>query len=170
NSVRKTCQTFLNSDFGKSQQANVLIYGDYSGKAHTANDERLFDIVFQEFKQAGLRFQDMVKPNPPISLRGDFINEILEKNYQEIELIIDEQCNETIKDLTSIKKAQDGTKHIPKEKDKKTGLSYEKFGHTSDAQDYFICEAFKTEFEEFTKPRKSGSPIIIPREGNARGF
>jgi len=30
-------------------------------------------------------------------------------------------------------------------------VTYEKYGHTSDANDYFICEAFINEFEYFKK-------------------
>jgi len=49
--------------------------------------------------------------------------------------------------LTFIKEDSDGTKLKEKAKDLATGVIYEKWGHLSDADDYFYCEAFKKEYQ-----------------------
>ena len=50
-----------------------------------------------------------------------------------------------------LKEASDGTKHKQIVKDTETGVSFEKYGHASDAIDYLITSAFKSEMSIFDK-------------------
>jgi hypothetical protein len=149
NTVRQTIKAFI-SHYQK-HQTTISVYGDYSAKAKTPHDERLFDIVFSELSKAGLHSNDFVRPNPSVSTRGDFINEILGQKYMQIEIFMDENCKITIEDFMKTKKAPDGTKVKKREADPITKVSSEKYGHTSDASDYFICQAFKEDFDTFKK-------------------
>ena len=45
----------------------------------------------------------------------------------------------------------DGGKLKKKIKDKRSGISYEKYGHTSDANDYFIIRIFANEYHEYIR-------------------
>jgi hypothetical protein len=147
NNVRQTIKAFI-SKYQK-HQTTISVYGDYSAKANTPHDERLFDIVFSELAKASLRTQDFVRPNPSVSTRGDFINEILGNRFREIEILMDEKCKITIEDFMKVKKAPDGTKVKKKETDPISKVSSEKYGHTSDATDYLLCQVFKDDFNLF---------------------
>jgi hypothetical protein len=61
-------------------------------------------------------------------------------------------------EYNNLKEASDGTKLKEKDKDEKTGVPFEKWGHISDADDYFVTECFKKEYLEYTT---SSSPINI---------
>jgi hypothetical protein len=65
------------------------------------------------------------------------------------------KCLKMIADFSQVKTAADGTKNKRKVKDKVTGVSYEPHGHCSDAMDYFLCEAFRGEYSQFTNPKSS---------------
>ncbi len=149
NTVRKTIRAFIQTY--QNHQTKINVYGDYSAKANTPHDERLFDIVFSELSKSGFRTQDFVRPNPSVSTRGDFINEIFGERFMGIEILIDEECKLAIEDFMQIKKAPDGTKVKKKEIDPTTKVNCEKYGHTSDASDYFLCQAFKDDFDLFKK-------------------
>jgi phage terminase large subunit len=84
-------------------------------------------------------------------MRGQFFNTILFNNFADIVFKIDPSKKEAISDFTNTKEASDGTKDKAKEKDSKSGVSYQKHGHISDATDYLLCYAFRTEFETFQR-------------------
>jgi hypothetical protein len=58
------------------------------------------------------------------------------------------------------RKAADYIKAKIKEKNPETGVSYEKYGHTSDANDYLLCYAFASEFTMYQKGGVS-RPITV---------
>jgi hypothetical protein len=74
--------------------------------------------------------------------RRDFINAMFENKYP-VRLMIDESCKNTIADLMYLKQDIDGTKKKNIIKDKDTGDKYQKYGHCSDAMDYFLTELFQ---------------------------
>jgi hypothetical protein len=67
------------------------------------------------------------------------------------------------------KKSVEGTKLKQKLRDGKTGASYQKHGHCSDASDYFICELLKLELQNFKKKMKRET-VVVPRQANTRSF
>ena len=88
--------------------------------------------------------------HPPVLKRKDFINNMLEGTY-DIEFIVDPKCKNSIADFEFVKEDTNGKKAKEKFKDKETGTTYEKFGHTSDSFDYFFCEMFKRLFIKWFK-------------------
>ena len=97
------------------------------------------------------------KQAPPVVMRANFINIIFESGFMGVTLNIDKNCHKTIADYLYLKEDSDGTKLKEKGKDMAIGVSYEKYGHTSDANDYFICTAFLNEFQQYQKgDMKSG--------------
>ena len=89
------------------------------------------------------------KKAPGLISRADFINAIFENNIFGIHIVIDKSCKETIMDFEGLKESKEGKKHKQVVKDNVTGVSYEKYGHTSDAFDYFICQYFAQEYKRF---------------------
>ena len=94
------------------------------------------------------------KSAPPVVMRGNFINTIFDVGYDGIVIEVDSRCTNTTNDYLYLKEDSDGTKKKEKAKDPSTGISYERFGHTSDANDYFICTVFANDFINYQRGGK----------------
>jgi PBSX family phage terminase large subunit len=132
-----------------SHNSGLFIYGDPSGKTQDTRSEKGWNdyrIIEQELEKyhPSTRVASM---HPPIVMRGNFINTIFESGFNGIEIFVSETCPNLINDLMFLKEASDGTTF--KEKVSKDGVTYEKYGHTSDSLAYMICEAFETDFDKF---------------------
>jgi phage terminase large subunit len=92
---------------------------------------------------------------PGVVARANFINSILEIELNGISLEIDSRCTNTIKDYLYLKEDADGTKKKERVKDSVTGITSEKYGHTSDANDYFLCQVLSKDFEKYQGKRQS---------------
>lgn len=139
----------------KGHKRQILVYGDPAGKHEDTRTERGFNdyrIITGELKKLGFESRDMVQNvAPAVHERADFINTIFEKNYDGVTLLIDKKCKQTINDYLYLKEASDQTKLKEKVKNPDTGVTYEKYGHTSDANDYFFCAHFAGSYEKFVK-------------------
>ncbi|MDO8997213.1 MAG: phage terminase large subunit [Sediminibacterium sp.] len=149
----EACCNKISEDYG-DRIVDLFYYGDASGKngiAGKGNKSAFDDVVFGFKKYLNEDSRRVMKSNPPLMKRRDFINRLLAGkvtwNGLEVTLIIDPSCKELIKDLVKIKVGPDG-KLKKKFTDKKTGISYELLGHTSDALDYLIIRLL---YEEFKK-------------------
>lgn len=151
NRTEDACREFIRLYQGHN--AGVFIYGDPSGKQEDtrtekgSNDYMIIQKLLKDFKPS-LRVGRLA---PPVVMRGNFINTIFEKGYEDITITISPKCKNSINDYTYLKEASDGTKAKEKVKNEDTKITYEKYGHTSDANDYFICEAFASEFGRYQK-------------------
>jgi phage terminase large subunit len=160
NSTPATCKRFALKYAG--HKAEIFVYGDPAGKqGDTRNEEGHNDytIVWRELKSQ-FRLSNRVQDSAPsVSMRGLFINEILEKEYEGISIRVDRRCKITIQDYGKVQKASDGTKHKKKVKDSKSGVTYEPYGHSTDANDYFLTTIFKDQYKRFQE-RKKALPTI----------
>lgn len=152
NSTKGVC-TKLRQFLQEKQFNNRLFYyGDYSGKnRHTLGIETIrhqYDVVEQELKQWLSSGSDRVIVNPSVEKRIRFINACFEGRTN-IEIEIDPSCEKLIADLSYIVQAPDGGKHKQRVKDPDSGVSYEKWGHPTDALEYLICSAFAADFARF---------------------
>lgn len=138
NSSRAVCRYFVR-DFGSFKPV-VFYYGDASGKNRIEGqgNKRNFDDIEAELVQYCHSHSDRVNSrNPNVFKRRDFENLIFAGYFDDIEIVIDPSCTELIKDLEMVKTSIDG-KFKERFNDKVMGVSYEKYGHTSDAMDYFL--------------------------------
>lgn len=134
------------------------ILGDPAGRAKNTRVDRRkepdkaddYKIIMKQLKR--LRPKLLVsKKAAGVSSRGNFINSVFETNFAGIVVLIDKKCKNLIVDLEGVKEAKDGTKHKQTVKDTVTGVTYEKYGHTSDAFDYFMTQKFSKEYKKFIK-------------------
>lgn len=102
--------------------------------------------------------------NPPVAMRGNFINEIFSDNFDDIEVSVHSRCKNTIQDYNYLKEASDGTKSKQMKKDPQTGVRYQMYGHTSDANDYFMCEYLKNSLDLYQRGDTELKYIIRPRK------
>lgn len=131
--------------------AGLFVYGDPTGyHEDTRSEEGHNDylIIEDELKKFHPEIR-VAKKAPSVVMRGQFLNAVFEENQGSIELYFSPRCINTIADYSYLKEAPDGTKHKQKFTDPETTIRSERYGHTSDANDYFYCEYFIDEFMEF---------------------
>lgn len=151
NSTPGACKQFLKK-YG-THKGGLFFYGDPSGRARDTRDEKgqndftIIQALLREMRAT----ERVAKVAPPVAMRGNFINDIFSKNFGGIELKVDRRCVNTVKDYVYLKEDSDGTKLKEKVKDPKTLQTYEKYGHTSDANDYLLCYMFTGEFSTYQK-------------------
>lgn len=162
NNTAAACQLIL--DKYKDHKSGVFIYGDPAGKHKDTRSEQGwndFDIIQDRLKLLSPVMR-VARSAPPLVVRGVFINKILAENFDGIELLYDSSCQITLEDMQYCKQAADGTKAKDKVRND-AGQTFEKYGHTSDANDYFICEAFRQSFDYFKKGKRDVEAKIQTR-------
>lgn len=140
--------------------SGMYICGDRTSKKQDVKLEKgqnFFNLILGYLKKYHPVLR-LPSKNPPVQMRGRFLNAILANNYEGIDIVINNTCKHLKNDLLYVKEAQDGGKYKAKKKDKNTGVTYEEYGHTSDCLDYLICEVFK---KSFIKYSNGGKPQFI---------
>jgi len=160
NTLKELALEFLKK-YG-NHKSGVFVYGDATSKKEDTKLEK-----GQNFFTLFCKYIEKLNPsirlpmaNPSIAMRGSFINEVFEVNYGGINFFIDNSCHNSINDFRFTKEAPDGTKYKTKETDVRTGIRYEKYGHTSDTFDYLITQAFSREYREFQMRGEFIMPVI----------
>lgn len=149
NNTPGICKLFMQKYF--SHAAGVFVYGDPSGNSEDTRSEKGqndYRIILTSL--AALRPQSRVhRKAPSVAMRGNFINAIFEHEFDGISININEKCVNSISDFSYLKEDSDGTKYKQKVKDDETKVTYEKYGHCSDAFDYMITVAFAESYAKF---------------------
>lgn len=173
--VRKPCQIYeicakdpFNSVTKASEMARsyleslrykdvVYVLGDATtqkGNTIDENKQSFFDKFIAGINKSYVVREMIEKSNPSVSMTGEFVNAILGDYYSDISFMVDEGCKQSIVDYNNTKKDVDGTILKLREKDKKTGQTYEKYGHLTDCMRYFMYVVFKKEYNDFSLRRK----------------
>lgn len=129
---------------------HFFYYGDATGdfRQPGSGDHTQFDTVREILARYISKASDRVpRKNKSVLNRRDFVDKILEEKLvisyggQDFKVVlrIDPRCEKTIGDFQWLKEGVDG-KLKEKEEDPETKVKFEKIGHTSDAEEYFICE------------------------------
>ena len=145
--------------------AEVFVYGDPAGQAADTRSEKGqndYTILIDVLLKAGWRVSKRVAASAPsVSMRGLWIDKILSEEVGGIRLRFDKGCRNTIQDYQKVLKAADGTKSKKRITDPKTGVSYEPYGHCTDAVDYFLTKCFSEEYAAFQRPNAGPVPALI---------
>jgi hypothetical protein len=122
----------------------LFYYGDATGKNRsTVSDEHNYDQVERVLKKyLNNSSKRVLRRNPLIERSRDFVNKIMAGGYPNIEFRVSNRCKNLIKDFEFLKEDATGGKLIEKYKDERSGITYEKYGHTSDTARYFLIGAF----------------------------
>ncbi len=154
NTTADTCKEFTNQYF--NHEAGLFIYGDPAGKHEDTRSEKGFNdytIIERELKHFKPE-RRVASSAPSVVMRGRFINAAFAGEIEGLSLAIGDNCINTIADYNFVKESAEGTKAKNKTRDTMTKVSFEKYGHTSDANDYFIIFAFKALFDIFVKGKE----------------
>ena len=149
NTLRNTCEEFIR--LFKGHKEGLYIYGDRTSKKQDTKlekGENFFSLASNYLREFN-PVERLPSRNPGVKSRGEFINQIFAGNIPEVKIIIGEDCNNTVADYLYLKEAADGLKFKEKTADKISKVRYEKYGHTSDANDYLHLEIFKPQFTKF---------------------
>lgn len=169
NSTRQVCAEFRRRYFHeRGHRAGLFVYGDPSGKHEDTRNEKGYNdytIIKNELAEMHPTLRVASKA-PHIKSRGDFINSVLGSRYGGISITINDKCRRSIDDFSYLKQDANGDKLKEKTKDLQTGITYEKYGHTSDSADYFITTVFSSEFNTFLYGKTTFKPIFGKRVNN----
>lgn len=149
----------------------LFIYGDPAGKHQDTRTEygsNDFTIIQNELARYRPQLRVGVKA-PGLAIRGQFINSVLADNFDGLKITIDPKNLGFIEDLSNIKETPEGGKFKEKIKGD-NGISFEKWGHYSDAFDYFICQAFTTSLDRYQKGDIKTPYIMGPLRTNGAGY
>lgn len=151
----------------KPNKESVFIYGDRTSLKQDTKLQKgknFFTIIESNLKESGyITSLRLPKKNPSVSSRGNFINEIFKGNIESVEYTVSDKCVLTIDDYECIKEASDGTKHKEKTTHPVTKVTYEKHGHLTDTDDYFICEYYKEQYNNYLGVKKKRLPRAVPK-------
>ncbi|AHJ98943.1 hypothetical protein [Hymenobacter swuensis] len=169
--TKLACQRFMRK-YGQ-HRAEVFVYGDPAGKhgdTRTEQGSNDFTIVIKELRGLPKVTQRIEASAPSVSMRALWIDEILEHEQDGIRIRLDRKCNTTSTDYQKVKKASDGTKEKKKVTDPKTKVSYEPYGHATDANDYFLCRCFQSEWRAYQRQGNNKPAVGNRSDVHQRAF
>ena len=139
-------------------QDKIYLHGDCTTRnSNTIDDEgrSFLDKVISTLSDEGFDVIDKVaKSNPSVPMSGEFINAILEYEFPDLRIFIDENCNNSIEDYMSVQKDSNGAILKTKIKNKITMQTYEEHGHLSDTFRYIVCDVMTQQFLDYSNKRK----------------
>jgi phage terminase large subunit len=145
----------------------MFIYGDATARKDDTKIEKGYDffrLIAEELKQYRPSLR-ILNSNPSVAMRGNWVNTVLEKELDDIKVLIGENCKTTINDFVNLKEASDGTKNKEMETDPKTKVRYQKYGHFTDLFDYFLCSCFSREYYSY---QSGGGAIGLLTRANTK--
>lgn len=148
--TKELCESIIESmkrRYENWAELNVLITGDASGAARSSSGENSdFEIIKAEFDKAGFTnaYLQVLRANPPVRERVNFINAIMEKG----QFFIGESCRASIKDRELVSWKQGTEKFI-------IDKSNRDASHLSDAADYGLW------ISRYVVNEKNNGPAVI---------
>ena len=161
NTVKSVCNEFIRKY--PAHETGLFIYGDATAKKEDTKLEKGYNF-YRLITDALSKYKPTLRvasSNPSVKMRGDFINTILEKEFNGIKVLIGTNCKKALNDFIAVKEAADGTKNKETATDPNTKKSYQIVGHFSDLFDYLICSAFANDFLQYQR----GGTIKLPTLG-----
>lgn len=152
NRVKHVCAEFTKR-YPSEMVKGLFVYGDRTSMKEDTKKEKgenFFTDVsmyLRDYKPT-LRMQSV---NPSVVQSGNFINQVYAVEYENILIQIGENCKKSIFDYSYALEDSDGSLKKSKKTNSMTGVSYEEFGHISDAKRYFITVAFANEYDKYKK-------------------
>ena len=156
NRIKHVCMEFRQR-YPQSRVKGLFIYGDRTSWKEDAKKEKgenFFTDVLNnliEYKPQ-LRLQSS---NPSVVQSGQFINEIYARQEGGITIKIDHRCKRSIHDYQYALEDSDGTIKKTKKTNPVTKVSYEEYGHASDAKRYILTMVFANEYQNYLKGGRS---------------
>ena len=146
NSTEEVCEKFIEI-FQDEEGLEIFYYGDASGLSRQpglgsyTNFKKVESVLAKYIHNYSKRVRST---NVGVSSRRDLLNKLFAGKFPEVEFYIDdEECPLSIKDFEKLKQDKNGDKMKTMVENKETKEKYQELGHTSDAEEYFLCEILK---------------------------
>lgn len=150
-----------------AHKAGMFIYGDASSQKNET-DKEYGENFFTDIKSFLKQYNPSMRvpsKNPPVVAKLGFLNLILEKEYRQIRILVDRECEVGIADFAYAMEDAEGGINKKKVTNPETGVQYEKHGHAIDELSYIICQAFSGDFAFY----QNGSQNPSYETGQDRG-
>lgn len=147
NNSRKNAAALVQKLF-PGHKSGLFIYGDATSQKQETGKE-YGENFFTELKQFLRIYNPSMRvpsKNPPVVAKLSFLDLILEKEYRQIRLIIDDSCEICKNDYAYAMEDAEGGILKKKVTHPETKVQYEEHGHGIDQLSYFICQAFAGDF------------------------
>jgi phage terminase large subunit len=161
NRVRNVCDEFVRR-YPQLRVKGLFVGGDRTSiKEDTKLEkgENFYTKIMEPLSlyKPTLRMQTV---NPSVVQSGGFVNQCY-AGRTDVEILINTRCKKSIHDYQYALEDSDGTLKKNKKTHPVTKVSYEEFGHPSDAKRYFITVNFSGEYSVYLK----GGRHTIPKVG-----
>jgi len=165
NRVHDVCAEFIKR-YPVARVKGLFVYGDRTSVKEDSKMEKgenFFTKILQHLREyhPKLRLQTS---NPSVVQSAGFINEIYAGKIEGIEIAIGTNCKKSLNDYSYALEDSDGTLKKTKKKHPVTGVTYEEYGHPSDAKRYFAIMYFAQEYSDYLR---GGRHKSIMTGGNA---
>jgi len=170
NRVAAVCAEFAKR-YPFKQVQGLFIYGDRTSikeDSKLEKGENFFSKIGQHLRDYRPRLR-MQSVNPSVVQSGGFINEIYRTGKESLKILIGDKCKKSLFDYQYALEDSDGTIKKTKKKNPVTGVTYEEFGHASDAKRYFITVAFAQKYQNYLRGGKA-SKIAMGRGKAKSGY
>lgn len=158
NSVRRAAKLVSKKLIELGYDDKIYLHGDASAKAaNTIDDNKrsFMDLFIDTLKKDNWTVEDKVgNKNPSVSMTGEFVNAIFEKQLPNLSIYIDDGCRASIDDYQSVQKDANGAILKTKVKDSVTKQTYEEHGHLTDTLRYVVHDIMYEEYVQFSNRRK----------------
>lgn len=158
NSVRRAAKLVSKKLSELGYDDKIYLHGDASAKAaNTIDDNKrsFMDLFIDTLKKDNWIVEDKVgNKNPSVSMTGEFVNAIFEKQLPDLSINISDSCRTSIDDYQSVQKDVNGAILKTKVKDSVTKQTYEEHGHLTDTLRYVVHDIMYEEYVQFANRRK----------------
>lgn len=158
NSVRRAAKLVSKRLHELGYDDKIYLHGDASAKAaNTIDDNKrsFMDLFIDTLKKENWTVEDKVgNKNPSVSMTGEFVNAVFEKQLPDLSININDGCRASIDDYQSVQKDANGAILKTKVKDSVTKQTYEEHGHLTDTLRYVVHDIMYEEYVQFANRRK----------------
>lgn len=129
----------------------VYIGGDATSQKEDVKNEKghdLFRLIINELKDFAPR-RAVMRSNPSVRMSADFVNSILENQFEGINFGVDKSCKVAINDYENTKEDKNGKVDKKTVTDPITKVSYQPYGHFVDLTRYLFVATFQNEYTKF---------------------
>lgn len=158
NRVIDVCKEFRKR-YQLERVKGLFVYGDRTSIKEDSKlevGENFYTKILSSLKDYHPRLR-MQSVNPSIVQSAGFINEIYSGRIEGMEIVIGTNCKRSLKDYQYALEDSDGTLKKTKKKHPTTGVTYEEYGHPSDAKRYLVTMAFANEYQAYQRGAKTNS-------------
>lgn len=162
NTVRENCTEFMKR-YPQGTVKGLFIGGDRTSLKEDTKLEKgeNFYTKIAEYLADYKPSTRLQSVNPSVVQSKDFVNEIFRGSNAGVALFINQDCPKSLNDYQYCLEDSDGGVAKTKKRHPVTKVSYEEYGHPSDALRYFVTVNFAAEYAMYL----AGGRRTIPRSG-----